>query len=142
MVSLTAVSERKMLSTIRTVHILSMTCWSGTTQRIKIGPHLSSALSHNTCSLQGCALSPPLYTFYPHDCAPTHPSKSIMEYVDNMTSILNLVILIWYNILPLLFSTETEVNKATDILKPNNLFLEHSFCKCPKNTQYSQYSYN
>lgn len=73
---------------------------------------------------------------------PTHPSKSSMKYADNTTSILNLVILIWCSILfwAQAMKAETEVNKATDILKPNNLFLEHSFFKCPKTSMLNIYN--
>lgn len=42
-------------------------------QRVNVGPHLSSALSLNIGSPQGCVLSPQLYTLYTHGCTPTHP---------------------------------------------------------------------
>lgn len=37
------------------------------TQRVKVGPHISSNLSLSTSSPQDCVLSPLLYTLYTHD---------------------------------------------------------------------------
>ena len=43
-------------------------------QRVRVGAHLSSALSISTGSPQGCVLSPLLYTLYTNDCIPSHPA--------------------------------------------------------------------
>ncbi len=48
-------------------------------QTVRLGPHLSSTLTLNTGSPQGCVLSPILYALYTHDCAspiPPTPSSS------------------------------------------------------------------
>ena len=56
-------------------------------QRVRVGPHISSALSLNTGAPQGCVLSPLLYTLYTHDCAPAHSSNSIVKFADDTTVI-------------------------------------------------------
>uniref|UniRef100_A0AAZ1X6I0 Reverse transcriptase domain-containing protein n=1 Tax=Oreochromis aureus TaxID=47969 RepID=A0AAZ1X6I0_OREAU len=54
-------------------------------QRVRVGPHLSSALSLNTGSPQGCVLSPLLYTLYTHDCVSTHPDNAVIKFADDTT---------------------------------------------------------
>ena len=54
-------------------------------QRVKVGPHLSSAVNLSTGSPQGCVLSPLLYTLYTHDCTPTHPENAIIKFADDTT---------------------------------------------------------
>lgn len=54
-------------------------------QRVRVGPHLSSALRTSTGSPQGCVLSPLLYTLYTHDCTPTHPNNTIIKFADDTT---------------------------------------------------------
>src|SRR4029434_4762932 len=54
-------------------------------QRVRVGSHLSSALSISIGSPQGCVLSPLRYTIYTHDCTPTHPSNAIIKFADDTT---------------------------------------------------------
>ena len=54
-------------------------------QRVRVGAHLSSALSISTGSPQGCVLSPLFYTLYTNDCIPSHPSNTIIKFADDTT---------------------------------------------------------
>ncbi|XP_039593233.1 uncharacterized protein LOC120515925 [Polypterus senegalus] len=60
-------------------------CLTDRTQRVKVGPHISSAISISTGSPQGCVLSPLLFTLYTHDCAPAHHSNTIFKSADDTT---------------------------------------------------------
>ena len=55
------------------------------TQRVRVGPHTSTALSLSTGSPQGCVLSPLLYTLYTHDCTPAHHSNTFVKFADDTT---------------------------------------------------------
>ena len=55
------------------------------TQRVRVGPHFSTALSTSTGSPQGCVLSPLLNTQYTHDCSPTHHSNTVVKSADDTT---------------------------------------------------------
>ena len=55
------------------------------TQRVRVGPHTSTALSLSTGAPQGCVLSPLLYTLYSHDCTPAHHSNTFVKFADDTT---------------------------------------------------------
>lgn len=52
-------------------------------QRVRMGPHLSTALSLNIGS--GCVLGRLLYTLYTYDCVSTHPDNAIIKFADDTT---------------------------------------------------------
>ena len=54
-------------------------------QRVRVGPHTSTALTLSTGSPQGCVLSPLLYSLYTHDVTPIHPSNTIIKFADDTT---------------------------------------------------------
>ena len=54
-------------------------------QQVKLGPHLSSSRTLSTGSLQGCVLSPLLYSLYTSDCSPTHPENIFVKFADDTT---------------------------------------------------------
>lgn len=65
-------------------------CWirnflSNRVQRVRVGQHLSTTLSLNTGSPQGCVLSPLLYTLYTYDCFSIHPDNAIIKFADDTT---------------------------------------------------------
>jgi hypothetical protein len=39
----------------------------------------------NTGALQGCELSPLLYSLFTHDCVAKHDSNTIIKFADNTT---------------------------------------------------------
>ena len=59
-------------------------------QRVRVGPHLSTALSLSTGSPQGFVLSPLLYTLYTYDCVSTHPSNIVIKFADD-TNVVGLI---------------------------------------------------
>jgi len=54
-------------------------------QTVRIGPHFSSTLTLSTGSPQGYVLSPMFYSLYTYDCAPTHPTNTIVKFADDTT---------------------------------------------------------
>lgn len=56
-------------------------------QTVKLGPLLSSTITLSTGAPQGCVLSLLLYSLYTHDCAPAHPSNTIIKFADDTTII-------------------------------------------------------
>lgn len=63
---------------------------SGRCQVVKMGNNISSLLTLNTGALQGCVLSPLLYSLYTHDCVATHSSNVIAKFADN-TAVVGLI---------------------------------------------------
>ena len=51
-------------------------------QTVRLGPHLYTTLTLRTCAPQGCVLSPLLYALQTHECAPNHPTNTIIKFVD------------------------------------------------------------
>ena len=56
-------------------------------QAVRLGNIISSSLILNTGSLQGCVLSPLLYSLYTHDCVATDISNTIIKFADDTTII-------------------------------------------------------
>ncbi len=56
-------------------------------QRVKMGPHVSSICLLSIGSPQGCVLSPLLYSLYTYDCSPVHRSNTIIKFSDDTTVI-------------------------------------------------------
>jgi len=48
---------------------------------VRVGKHTSRPLTLNTGSLQGCVLSPILYSLYLHDCVARSSSITIVKFV-------------------------------------------------------------
>ncbi len=55
-----------------------------------MGNNTSSPLTLNTGALQGCVLSPLLYSLYTHDCTATHSSNVIVKFADD-TMVIGLI---------------------------------------------------
>ncbi len=60
---------------------------TGRCQVVRMGNNTSSPLTPNTGALQGCVLSPLLYSLYTHDCTATHSSNVIVKFADDTTVI-------------------------------------------------------
>ncbi len=60
---------------------------TGRSQVVRMGNNTSSPLILNTGPLQGCVLSPLLYSLYTHDCTATHSSNVIIKFADDTTVI-------------------------------------------------------
>ncbi len=60
---------------------------TGRSQVVRMGNNTSSPLTLNTGALQGCVLSPLLYSLYTHDCTATHSSNVIVKFADDTTVI-------------------------------------------------------
>ncbi len=60
---------------------------TGRNQVVRKGNNTSSPLVLNTGALQGCILSPLLYSLYTHDCAATHSSNVIVKFANDTTVI-------------------------------------------------------
>ncbi len=58
---------------------------TGRRQEVRVGSNISSPLTLNTGDLQGCVLSPLLYSLYMHDCVATHSSNVIIKFADDTT---------------------------------------------------------
>ncbi len=57
---------------------------TGRSQVVRMG-NTSSPLILNTGALQGCVLSPLVYSLYTHDCTATHSSNVIVKFADDTT---------------------------------------------------------
>ncbi len=60
---------------------------TGRSQVVRMGNNTSSPLILNTGALQGCVLSPLLYSLYTHDCIAAHSSNVIVKFADDTTVI-------------------------------------------------------
>ncbi len=60
---------------------------TGRSQVVRMSNSTSSPLTLNTGALQGCILSPLLYSLYTHDCTATHSSNVIVKFADDTTVI-------------------------------------------------------
>ncbi len=63
---------------------------TGRPQVVKVGQFTSNSITLNVGALQGCVLSPLLYSLYTHDCVSSHSSTSIIKFADN-TVVLGLI---------------------------------------------------
>ncbi len=63
---------------------------TGRPQVVKVGQFTSNSITLNVGALQGCVLSPLLYSLYTHDCVSSHRSTSIIKFADN-TMVLGLI---------------------------------------------------
>ena len=52
---------------------------------VEVGNNTSTSLNLNTGALQGCVLSPLLYSLFTHDCVAMHASNSIIKFADDTT---------------------------------------------------------
>ncbi len=59
-------------------------------QVVKVGQLTSNSITLNVGALQGCVLSPLLYSLYTHDCVSSHSSTSIIKFADD-TVVLGLI---------------------------------------------------
>ncbi|KAK2181154.1 hypothetical protein NP493_409g06019 [Ridgeia piscesae] len=59
-------------------------------QDVNIGDNLSSSVTLSTGTLQGCVLSPMLYSLFTHDCLSYHVRTKILQFVDD-TTVLGLI---------------------------------------------------
>ncbi len=63
---------------------------TGRPQVVKVGQFTSNSITLNVGALQGCVLSPLLYSLYTHDCVSSHSSTSIIKFADD-TVVLGLI---------------------------------------------------
>ena len=57
----------------------------GCPQVVKVGNNTYTLLVLKTGALQGCVLSPLLYSLFTHDSMATHASNSIIKFADDTT---------------------------------------------------------
>ena len=60
---------------------------TGRPQVVKIGNNISTSQTINIGALQGCMLSPLLYSLLTHDCVAMHASNSIIKLSDDTTAV-------------------------------------------------------
>ncbi len=63
---------------------------TGRPQVMKVGQFTSNSITLNVGALQGCVLSPLLFSLYTHDCMSSHSSTSIITFSDD-TVVLGLI---------------------------------------------------
>ena len=54
-------------------------------QVVRVGKNTYATLILNTVALQGCVLSPLLYSLFTHDCVAKHDTNTIIKFADNTT---------------------------------------------------------
>jgi hypothetical protein len=57
----------------------------GRPQLVELGNNISTSLTLNTGTPQGCVLSPLLYFLFTHDCVAMHAFNSIIKFADDTT---------------------------------------------------------
>jgi hypothetical protein len=57
---------------------------------VKVGNNTSATLILNPGALQGCVLSPLLYSLFTHDCMVKHDSNTIIKFADD-TAVVDLI---------------------------------------------------
>jgi hypothetical protein len=56
-------------------------------QAVRIGNNPSSTLTLNTEALEGCILSPLLYSRFTSDCVALHDTNSVIKFADNTMAV-------------------------------------------------------
>jgi hypothetical protein len=59
---------------------------------LRVGNNTPTTLIHNMGALQGCVLSPLLYSLFTHDCMARHDSNIIIKFANGTTVLLGLII--------------------------------------------------
>jgi hypothetical protein len=60
---------------------------TGRLQVVRVGNNTSAMLILNTGALEGCVLSPLLYSLFTHDCVAKHNSNTIIKFADDTTMV-------------------------------------------------------
>ncbi len=60
-------------------------CLTDRQQLVRLGKFMSNSRSTNTGALQGCVLSPLLFSLYTNDCTSKDPSVKLLKFADDTT---------------------------------------------------------